>query len=276
MGGQFRGRESTVFCYTMVVNRITFYVNSDKAGAEDEKERLQLFAKGLGMVCSDEKPEVVVVLGGDGTMLSAVHRYPGIPLIGLNLGSLGYLSGVERPNFDSAIRALHDGQFAISNRTALSVNGRVALNDVVVSRGVSGHAAVIELYVDNRMATSFFADGLVIATPTGSTAYSLAAGGPILTPDSQSLVITPVCPHALTSRPLVVRDSSTLRLKLRVRPGAEALEIFADGESLGSLTADSELVVKKDSFGVPLVELAGYNPYLVLSRKLGWSGSAIR
>ena len=152
----------------------------------------------------------------------------------------------------------------------------MALNDVVVSRGVSGHAAVIELYVDNRMATSFFADGLVIATPTGSTAYSLAAGGPILTPDSQSFVITPVCPHALTSRPLVVRDSSTLRVKLRVRPGAEALEIFADGESLGSLTADSELVVAKDSFGVPLVELAGYNPYLVLSRKLGWSGSAIR
>ena len=105
-------------------------------------------------------------------MLSAVHRFPGVPLLGLNLGSLGYLSGVEGPHFDDALHALRDGLYAISTRTALTVRGRTALNEVVVSRGVSGHAAVIELAVEDRPATSFFADGLVIATPTGSTAYS--------------------------------------------------------------------------------------------------------
>jgi len=256
--------------------KIAFYENLDKPGAHAVRERLAALAGTLGMDVVDESPEVVVVLGGDGTMLSAVHRYPGVPLLGLNLGSLGYLAGVEEPSFEDAIRALQKGEYTISRRTALMVRDRIALNDVVVSRGVSGHAAVIELAVDDRPATNFFADGLVLATPTGSTAYSLSAGGPILLPDSQSFVITPVCPHALTSRPLVLRDSSRLTLRLRVRPGAESLEVFADGESLGPLVAGEDLVVAKAAVGVPLVELAGYDPYEVLSRKLGWSGSSIR
>lgn len=258
------------------MNKISFYVNFDKPHADGVRARLSLLAESLGLVVTDDRPEVVVVLGGDGTMLSAVHKFPGVPLLGLNLGSLGYLAGVEEPYFEDAIRALCEGRFTVSNRTALSVLGAVALNEVVVSRGISGHAAVIELVVDDRPATSFFADGLVIATPTGSTAYSLSAGGPILLPDSQSLVITPVCPHALTSRPIVIRDSSKLSIRMRVRPGADSLEIFADGASLGSLTAEEALEISKDTVGVPLVELEGYDPYEVLSRKLGWSGSSIR
>lgn len=258
------------------MKRISFYVNHDKPGVEAVRGHLASLAHDLGFVISDDGPEAVVVLGGDGTMLSAVHRFHGVPLLGLNLGSLGYLSGVEGPHFDDALHALRDGLYAISTRTALTVRGRTALNEVVVSRGVSGHAAVIELAVEDRPATSFFADGLVIATPTGSTAYSLAAGGPILMPDSRSLVITPICPHALTSRPLVVCDSCRLSVRLRARPGAEMLEVFADGASLGSLTEGTELAVEKASVGVPLVELVGYDPYEVLNRKLGWSGSAIR
>ncbi len=259
-----------------VVKRIAFYVNHDKPGVEAVRGRLASLAHDLGFVVSDDAPEAVVVLGGDGTMLSAVHRFPGVPLLGLNLGSLGYLSGVEAPRFEDAIRALRDGRYAISARTALAVRGRTALNEVVVSRGVSGHAAVLELAIDGRPATSFFADGLVIATPTGSTAYSLAAGGPILMPDSRSLVITPICPHALTARPLVICDSARLSVRLRARPGAGTLEVFADGASLGPLAEGTGLCVEKASAGVPLVELVGYDPYEVLNRKLGWSGSAIR
>ena len=258
------------------MKRISFYVNRDKPGAEVVLGRLAALARDLGFVLSEDRPEAVVVLGGDGTMLSAVHRFPGVPLLGLNLGSLGYLSGVEAPHFDEAIRALREGRYAVSTRTALAVRGRTALNEVVVSRGVSGHAAVIELAVDDRPATSFFADGLVVATPTGSTAYSLAAGGPILMPDSRSLVITPICPHALTSRPLVVCDASRLSVRLRMRPGADVLEVFADGASLGPLADGEALPVAKAAAGVPLVELLGYDPYEVLNRKLGWSGSSIR
>ena len=135
--------------------RIAFHVNAGKAEAVAVRDRLAAFAASLGMTVADASPEVVVVLGGDGTMLSAVHRHPGVPLLGLNLGSLGYLAGVEAPHFADAVRALHAGAFTVSRRTALAVRGRVALNDVVVSRGVSGHAATIALAVDARAATRF-------------------------------------------------------------------------------------------------------------------------
>lgn len=262
------------------MQRIAFHVNSDKPEADEARAHLARFARAIGLEVLDDarasECDAVIVLGGDGTMLSAVHRFPGIPLLGLNLGSLGYLAGVEAPHFEDALRALRDDAFSISRRTALSVLGRAALNDVVFSRGTSGHAAVIALSVDGRTATRFFADGLVVATPTGSTAYSLAAGGPILLPDSRSVVVTPVCPHALSSRPVVVRDDSRLAVRLVARPGAETLDIFADGEAVAQVQEGKEVVVEKASVTVPLVELPGADPFEVLSRKLGWAGSSIR
>ena len=261
------------------MQRIAFYVNSEKPEASAVRDRLAAFARTVGLTVLDAGGgacDAVIVLGGDGTMLSAVHRFPGIPLLGLNLGSLGYLAGVEAPHFEDALRALRNDAFTLSRRTAITVMGHTALNDVVFSRGTSGHAAVIALSVDGRTATRFFADGLVIATPTGSTAYSLAAGGPILLPDSKSVVITPVCPHALASRPLVVRDDSRLSVRLIARPGAETLDIFADGEAVATIHEGEEIVVEKANMTVPLVELPGADPFEVLSRKLGWAGSSIR
>ena len=265
------------------MKRIAFHVNGEKPAAHDACSRLTAYAREIGLTvldyagaATDGACDAVIVLGGDGTMLSAVHRFPGIPLLGLNLGSLGYLAGVDEPHFEEALRALRDGTYSISRRTALGARGHVALNDIVFSRGTSGHAAVIALSVDGQPATRFFADGLVVATPTGSTAYSLAAGGPILLPDSQAFVITPVCPHALGSRPLVVRDSARLSIQLHARPGAETLEVFADGDAVAQLRGDEEIVVEKAAATVPLVELPGTNPFAVLSRKLGWSGSRIQ
>jgi NAD+ kinase len=224
----------------------------------------------------DSVPDVVVVLGGDGTMLSAVHQYPGVPLLGLNLGSLGYLAYVEESGFEDAIVALAEGRYRISHRTALKVCGVNALNDVVVSRGVSGHAIRLDFSVDGEHATRFVADGLVIATPTGSTAYSLAAGGPVLMPASQSLVVTPVCPHALSSRPLVLRDTVKMSIAADVRGEGEGAGVFADGRQVCVLAAGETLEIEKSDSTVPLVELDDVNPYEVLTRKLGWSGSSIR
>ena len=257
------------------MKRIRFYANSAKPAAVEALRHLTEVAQGIGLDVDETDPEAVVVLGGDGTMLSAVHLFPGMPLLGLNLGSLGYLAGVERPYFEAALEALRADDFAVSRRTALKVNGKTALNDVVVSKSVSGHAAVIELSIDGRFTTRFFADGLVVATPTGSTAYSLSAGGPILLPDSQSIVITPICPHALTSRPLVVRDTVHIEVRVRPRPGAESLEAFADGTPAGHLAEGDSLAIAKAEEGVPLLELPGYDPCDVLNRKLGWSGSSI-
>lgn len=260
------------------MRRIAFHVNGDKPDALAERDRLAAFAESLGMEITDASPEAVVVLGGDGTMLSAARAFAGVPLLGLNLGTLGFLAGVDRPRFDDALRALAAGDFAVSSRTALTVAGRLALNDVVVRPDVSGHPALLDFFVDGRPATRFFADGLVIATPTGSTAYSLSAGGPILMQDTAAFVVTPICPHALSSRPLVVHDTVLFTVRPVARDGADSspLTVFADGVSVASLAVGAELSVEKSPTAVPLVELSGYNPFEALNRKLGWSGVSVR
>ncbi len=271
------------------ITKVAFHVNRDKPGADAVRARLAAFARTVGLEVIKGLKGVrdfkgvkgikginvpndglaVVVLGGDGTMLSAVHRYPGVPLLGLNLGSLGYLAAVEEPHFEDAVRALSRGEFVISRRTVLETRGRQALNDVVVSHDVAGHALALELLVDGTRATSFSADGLIVSTPTGSTAYSLSAGGPVLLPDTRSFVVTPVCPHALSSRPLVVRD--TVRLTVRT---ASSAVVYVDGAKAFRLPAGKAVEIAKADVTVPLVELPGYDPCEVLSRKLGWSGSA--
>lgn len=257
---------------------IAFSVNASKPSAPAVRDRLAALARECGLTVVETKeapPDVVVVLGGDGTMLSAVHRFPGVPLLGLNLGSLGYLASVEEAHFDASIRALAEGRYRVSRRTALTVRGVNALNDVVVSRGVTGHAIRLDFSVDGEPVTRFVADGLVIATPTGSTAYSLAAGGPVLMPASQSFVVTPVCPHALSSRPLVLRDSARMAVSVEVRESGDEPAVFADGRQVCTLAAGESLEIEKSSATVPLVELDDINPYEVLTRKLGWSGSSI-
>ena len=255
------------------ITRVAFHVNRDKPGADAVRARLAAFAHSVGLEvikgglkdASGLEDLAVVVLGGDGTMLSAVHRYPGVPLLGLNLGSLGYLAAVEEPRFEDAVRALSRGEFVISRRTVLETRGRQALNDVVVSHEVAGHALALELLVDGTRATSFSADGLIVSTPTGSTAYSLSAGGPVLLPDTQSFVVTPVCPHALSSRPLVVRDTA----KLTVRAASRST-VYVDGAQAFSIEAGEPVDIAKAEGTVPIVELPGYDPCEVLSRKLGW------
>ena len=261
------------------MNAIAFHVNGSKPSAPAVRDRLAVLARGLGMDvvdASEGNPDAVVVLGGDGTMLSAVHLYPGVPLLGLNLGSLGYLASVDETQFDDAIAALASDRFTISRRAALKVREVNALNDVVISRGVSGHAIRLDFAVDGARVTRFVADGLVIATPTGSTAYSLAAGGPVLMPASQSVVVTPICPHALSSRPLVLRDSVRMEISVDVREADDAPAVFADGRPVGAVAAGEPLCVEKSADTVPLIELEGVNPYEVLTRKLGWSGTSIR
>jgi len=258
---------------------IEFFVNGSKPAARAVRDRLAAVAGecGLKVLGGEEgSPDAVVVLGGDGTMLSAVHRFPGVPLLGLNLGSLGYLASVEESRFEEAIRALAAKRYCISRRTALKVRGVNALNDVVVSRGVTGHAIRLDFSVDGEHVTRFVADGLVVATPTGSTAYSLAAGGPVLMPASQSFVVTPVCPHALSSRPLVLKDSSVMAVSVEVREPGDEPAVFADGRQVCTLGAGEVLEIEKSDDAVPLVELDGVNPYAVLTRKLGWSGSSFK
>lgn len=265
---------------------VSFFANTTKPAAVREVERLSELARNAGLVVSANRKEaeVLIVLGGDGTMLRAARENPGVPLIGLNLGSLGYLAAVETPDFPAAIEALAKGDYTISRRIALE--GRIAspgapdytftaLNDIVVSRGETGHMALLDLSIDGEAITRFFADGLVVATPTGSTAYSLSAGGPVLLPGSASFVVTPICPHALSSRPIVLPDSSVLKIRVTFREAdAARFAVSADGTTTLTPAAGSEFEIRRADRTVPLVCLEGYTPYRVLKRKLGWSGSA--
>ncbi len=227
--------------------------------------------------------ECVVVLGGDGTLLDAAHRLAGqrLPLMGLNIGSLGYLTSVEEHQFNDALRQLFANFFAISPRAALAVtltrqsdNTQIslpdALNDIVVSRGASGRAVEINLLLNDRPVTRVFSDGIIVSTPTGSTAYSLAAGGPILLPDTPALVISMICPHTLTARPLVIRD--TVKVTLQAIVCAAPMIVSSDGRDDHLMQQGDSVAIMRRPRNVLLIELNDYNPCDVMRRKLGWGG----
>ncbi len=264
--------------------KIHFHANEMNARAVAAKAMLLREAErcGFGVAEHGGDCDFVIALGGDGTILRAVRHHPRAPVLGLNLGSLGYLATVGENDFANALRALADGGYTVSRRTMLRATKRgtgesaLALNEIVAMREMTGHAASIDLSADGRAVTRYTADGLVIATPTGSTAYSLAAGGPVLMPDTASLVVTPMNPHALAVRPLVVSDEVRLAAtsRRRVNGVAEKLGVYADGESVFMLGGDEAVEVEKAPERAHLVQLPGCDPYAVLSRKLGWSGAS--
>ena len=260
--------------------RIRFYVNREKPLVEDALRRLGADMDALELkVVADDTADVVIVLGGDGTLLRAVHEFPDTPLLGFNLGGLGYLASVGERDFTFALMKLATGRYQVSERRMIEANGRfAALNDIVITREMSGHSTRLDLEADGRRVTSYMADGLIFATPTGSTAYSLAAGGPVLMPDSDSFVVTPMNPHALGVRPLVVRDSVRFTVTARSRTAGNAMKVgvYSDGEAVLTLDEGESVEIARSDRTAKLVALEGYDPYDVLARKLGWSGSNVK
>lgn len=221
--------------------------------------------------------ELVVVLGGDGTYLSTVrHIHPhDTPILGINMGSLGFLTEVK---LDSAYEAL---DAALSNslerrpRTMISVqvlhsnktvHEDTALNDIVIERGARSQLVRIQIYSQSNLVQDVKADGLIIATPTGSTAYNLAAGGPILHPEAASLVVTPVAPHNLTSRPIVFPDH--LELRLRLAPGHQTAQLTIDGRKVEAITEHDTVIIKKSTHQHFVLRKKGHNYFDLLREKL--------
>lgn len=195
-------------------------------------------------------PGVALVLGGDGTLLSAARAVSaaGTLILGVNLGTLGFLTELSLNGLYPALEAIDQGRYVVDSRSMLSCSlvrhGDVvvtyqAMNDVVVSKSAISRLNHFELYVDLEFVSSYKADGLIVATPTGSTAYSLGAGGPILKPDVAAFVITPVSPHGLTHRPVVVRD--TVEIEIRVKTGQEEAYLSMDGQ-VGMPVRDGDVV----------------------------------
>ncbi len=225
-----------------------------------------------------KRPDFALVLGGDGTLLSAARAvaHEGVPILAVNLGSLGFLTEVPLGEMYSTLEAVVAGNCPLEERSVLdctAFRGReciahhFALNDVVVNKSAISRLVDFDLLIDGVFVFNYKADGVIIATPTGSTAYSLAAGGPVLMPSVQSFVVTPVCPHALTHRPLVVTDRA--QIELRVETGAEEAFLSIDGQVGLPVKQDDRVLCRRAQHTVKLMRMRR-TFFDVLRNKLKW------
>jgi NAD+ kinase len=226
-----------------------------------------------------EEPNLVIVLGGDGTLLSAARVFAktGTPILSVNLGSLGFLTEVRLADLYSTLEGWCTDCCAIDARFMLHSElwreGNLfaeheALNDVVVAKGAIARMGDFRVMLDGQLAASFRADGVIVATPTGSTAYSLAANGPILVPDVDALIVSAVCPHLLTMRPMVVRGDASLILSIEGIPDQTFLTV--DGQEAVALQVRDELHCRRSDHSVRLVRLGRSGFFDVLRSKLKW------
>jgi NAD+ kinase len=223
-------------------------------------------------------PDYAIVLGGDGTLLSAARSVAklGVPILGVNLGTLGFLTEVPLAELYSALAAIDADQYSLDSRSMVScqllregecIGSYDALNDAIVNKVSIARLASLDLYIDDMFVSNYKADGMIIATPTGSTAYSVAAGGPILMPSVEAFVVTPVSPHSLTHRPLVVRDSSTVVVLVNTEQEAAYLSI--DGQVGMELRDGDRIVCRKSQYKVKLMRISK-SFFDVLRTKLKW------
>jgi NAD+ kinase len=226
--------------------------------------------------------ELLVVLGGDGTILHLVGQLGDNikPVFGINVGALGFLTCANSSASAEAVECIAKGEMVFSERTLLDVtvntpntSSMTGLNDVVLSRGEVSRLVRLKASVNGEVLTEFNADGLIVATPTGSTAYSLSAGGPILAPQSGAFVITPICPHVLTNRSIIVDEDAVIEVEVTEREYPVFLTV--DGREPLRIDTGTMVQIKKSARSLPLASLPGVSFFGVVRQKLKWSGSNI-
>lgn len=218
-----------------------------------------------------------ISIGGDGTLLESVTYVgkSGVPIVGINTGRLGFLATIHRDDVSAAIENLVKGRYTIDERTLLHLSSQpelfvgmpFALNDLTIMKKDSSSMITVHAYVDGELLNSYWSDGVIVATPTGSTGYSLSCGGPLIYPQSESFVITPVSPHNLTARPIVVSDKSEISFKIEGRSKKYLVSLDSRYETVD---AGVDLKVTREKFKVKLVLLPGYHYFKTLRQKLNW------
>ncbi len=225
--------------------------------------------------------DCIFVLGGDGTFLSAVRwiEDQDIPILGIKFGQVGFLAEIAEEDLYPAAEKVLQGDFILRPRMRLVVKvmrgektraRETVLNDVVINRGALARLAHIETHIDDHYLTTYSADGLIVATPTGSTAYSLAAGGPVIHPAVPSIILTPICPFTLTNRPLIVPQSAYIKIKLA--KGSSDIVMTFDGQKGLELNDQDEIHIKKGPHPVHLITLPERQYFDILKNRLKWSG----
>jgi len=223
------------------------------------------------------KLDFLFSIGGDGTLLDAipyVHDI-GVPVLGINLGRLGFLSSVSKNEMQKAIAQIYEGNYQLVQRALLCLEQpadifgslNFALNDLTLYRNTNASLVAVKVFINGVFLNTYWGDGLIIATPTGSTAYSMSVGGPILTPGSENFVIAPIASHNLTVRPIVIQDNSEIRLKIEGRED-EYLLTMDSRQSL--ISKKQELIIKKCDFKINLVQMPDQNFFSTIREKLLW------
>lgn len=224
-----------------------------------------------------ERAECILVFGGDGTMLWTTRRVAktGIPIVGINLGHLGFLTEVDIPEALPALEKILEGQYHIEERMMLQaevyrqgklVHSFVGLNDAVITKGTIPRPICLEAYINDEFFNNYHADGLIVASPTGSTAYSLSAGGPLATPELDLILLTPICPHSLWARPVVITPDSTIKILLISNWGEVMLTM--DGQNGFGLCQNDEIIIKSSPQKAKFLRIVGRSFFEVLRKKL--------
>lgn len=227
----------------------------------------------------DDSFDLLISIGGDGTILRAITFIKdfSIPIVGVNTGRLGFLATIQTDELESAISHIFEGNYNTSERTLLSVKTNpenadlkeinFALNEITLSRKNTTSMISIDTHLDEEFLTSYWADGLIVSSPTGSTGYSLSCGGPVITPNAKSLVLTPIAPHNLNARPLVIPDNTTIKLKVN---GREDNYLMSLDSRIITLNNDTIVTVKKADFKIKMVELLNESFLDTLRKKMLW------
>jgi NAD+ kinase len=249
----------------------TFSNSLRSIGADFQGKELSASSGGM------KEMDFVLSIGGDGTLLDTVIQVGELekPIVGINTGRLGFLATVAKEKVDQAISNLIQGEFTLESRALVSLKAskpvfkgmNFGLNEFTIHKRDTSSMIIVHTYIDGQYLNSYWADGLIVATPTGSTGYSLSCGGPLITPGARNFVITPVSPHNLNVRPIVVPDESIISFKIEGR--SEKFLISLDSRST-AIDADVELKLEKAKFSAKLVKFLGYNYFDTLRQKLNW------
>lgn len=227
----------------------------------------------------DKSFDLLISIGGDGTILRAITFVAAldIPIVGINTGRLGFLATIQVEDIEKAIQNIIDGRYKISERSLLSVettpeNADIleldfALNEVAVSRKNTTSMITVETLLDGEYLTSYWSDGLIVSTPTGSTGYSLSCGGPVITPGANSFVLTPIAPHNLSARPLVIPDSTEIQLRVS---GREEQHLVSLDSRIATLDNDTIIKIKKADFKIKMIDLLDETFLKTLRKKMLW------
>jgi NAD+ kinase len=230
--------------------------------------------------------EFVIVLGGDGTLLGAARRVAryGVPILGVNLGGLGFLTEIPLTNLYSAVELMLQGRLEVETRLMLEAvvlrGGAetcrfLVLNDVVINKGALARIIDLDVFINDQFLTTFRADGLIVSTPTGSTAYNLSAGGPILYPTMSSFILTPICPFTLTNRPILLPESHVVSITLS-RRGEERVSLTFDGQVGFDLFQGDKVLIQKAREKLKLIKSPDHSYFEILREKLMWGGVPFR